>query len=142
MNILKPKRPKGADWKFLRPFSESENFGYGGEVWFYPPQRLHVISCVEVANDLGDLDLGPQYHVSVSRVPNQRCTRNEARFVQKAFDMLDADEDNHVPGGFARNFWMPVADKYKGHVCPCKDTETAFKENKGDYIWRGINNIK
>lgn len=138
MNVLKPKRPKGAGWEFLWPYPESQNFGYGGEVWFYPEQRLLVISCVEVTNDLDDVALGPQYHISASKQPHQRCTRNEARFVQKAFGMLDADEDNHVPNGIVRNFWMPVADKYKGHVCPCKDTETAFKENKGDYVWRGI----
>lgn len=137
-NIIKPKQPKGAGWQFIRPYDESENFGYGGEVWRYPQQRLQVITAVEVASHAENIELGPEYHVSASKYPNQRCTRNEARFVLKAFDMLDADEDNHVPGGFVRNFWLPVAEKYRGFVCPCKDTETAFKENKGDFIWRGF----
>jgi hypothetical protein len=54
--------------------------------------------------------------------------------------MQDSDEDNHVPGGFVRNFWKPVAEKLIGHVCPCKDNEPEMAENKGDFVWRGITN--
>ena len=27
-------------------------------------------------------------------------------------------EDNHVPGGFVRNFWRPVADRFSGYGHP------------------------
>jgi len=99
------------------------------------------MSAVEVARDPDDIEKGPEYHVSVSKNIGgivMRASRNEARFVIKAFDMLDADEDNHVPGGQVRNFWKPVAENLIGHVCPCKEEEPAMVEDKGDYIWRGI----
>lgn len=31
-----------------------------------------------------------------------------------------------------------VADKYVGHECECKKSEPAIKEDKGDFIWRGV----
>ncbi len=137
-NIIQPKRPKpGSGWLKLQDMPSQFNSGYGGELWFYPPQQLTVISCVEVTREPGKLDLGPEYHVSVSR-NRRRCDRNEARFAMKAFGMQHADEDNHVPGGFVRNFWMPVAENLQGYVCPCKEEEPAMIEDKGDFVWRGI----
>ena len=47
-------------------------------------------------------------------------------------------EDNHVPGGFVRNFWRPVADRFSGYECACVATEPAIVEDKGDFVWRGI----
>jgi hypothetical protein len=136
--IIQPKRPaQGSGWIKVQDMPPDFNLGYGGEMWAYPPQHLCVISAVEAPRDPGQLDLGPQYHVSVSR-NQQRCNRNEARFAMKAFGMLDAEEDNHVPGGFVRNFWMPVADRFVGYVCPCVDDEPAMVEDKGDFVWRGI----
>lgn len=92
---------------------------------------FRVISAVEVVGS------GPEYHISVS-YKGGRCTRNQSGYVLKAFGMTDAIEDNHVPGGYVRNYWLPVADKYKGVECDCVDTETAISEDKGDYIWRGV----
>jgi len=54
----------------------------------------------------------------------------------RQFDAEGAEEDNHVPYGFVRNFWLPVNQSLIGFECPCKATEPVMKENKGDYIWR------
>ena len=136
-SIIKPKRPTGIGWVFGGKTSPEISLGYDGEYWFFPSAGITVISAVEVAYDPGDIEKGPEYHVSVSQ-NRSRIDRNGARFVLKAFDMLDADEDNHVPGGFVRNYWMPVAENLRGNICPCKDEEPAMVEDKGDFIWRGI----
>ena len=136
--IIQPKEPSGGDWERGSEAPAHVTFGYPGWYWFYPKQGIAVISAVEVTNDPDDIVTGPHYHISISKKGRQRCTRNESRFVVKVFGMQDADEDNHVPGGFVRNFWQPVAEKFIGHVCPCKDEETAIIEDKGDFVWRGI----
>ena len=136
-SIIQPKRPNGEGWVFGGNTPASVTLGYEGEYWLYPSEGITVISAVEVARDPGDIEKGPEYHVSVSQ-NRARIDRNGTRFVLKAFDMTDADEDNHVPNGFVRNFWMPVAEHLRGHVCPCKNEEPAMVEDKGDFIWRGI----
>lgn len=136
-SIIKPKAPKGSGWIDGGQPSSAFTLGYEGRYWLYPERGLMVISAVEVARDPDDIDKGPEYHVSVSR-NGGRCDRNDARFVLKAFGMEDSDEDNHVPGGFVRNFWKPVAENLAGHVCPCKDHEPSMVEDKGDFVWRGI----
>jgi len=136
-SIIKPKRPTGTGWVDGGPTPSTFTFGYPGQYWFFPERGIAVISAVEVASDKDDIDKGPEYHISISR-NGGRCDRNESRFVLKAFDMQDSDEDNHVPGGFVRNFWKPVAEKFIGHVCPCKDNEPAVVEDKGDFVWRGV----
>ncbi len=136
-SVIKPKAPKGPGWVDGGPTPPEVSLGYESRYWLYPAQGITVISAVEVARDPGDIDKGPEYHISISR-NRQRCTRNEARFVLRAFDMEDSDEDNHVPGGFVRNFWMPVAERLRGYVCPCKDDEPAMVEDRGEFVWRGI----
>ena len=136
-SVIKPKTPSGKGWVKGSEVPTICTMGYEAYYWFYEDQGLNVISALEVVNDPDDIDKGPEYHVSVSKTGG-RCTRNEARFVLKAFGMQDSEEDNHVPGGFVRNFWMPVAEKYIGHECPCKENEPAMIEDKGDFIWRGI----
>ncbi|AHC47973.1 hypothetical protein AX27061_3513 [Achromobacter xylosoxidans NBRC 15126 = ATCC 27061] len=54
------------------------------------------------------------------------------------FDLIDANEDNHVPSGRVRNFWRPVADRWAGYECPCQENEPAMREDKGDFVWRGV----
>jgi hypothetical protein len=127
-SIIKPKAPKGEGWKFIQPF---DSHGYDGAAYQHLKTGLCVISCVEVAEE----KLGPEFHVSVSKM-GQRCSSEEAAWVVEQFDMLGADEDNHVPFGKVRNFWKPVAEKLHGYVCPCENDEQAIKEDKGDYVWR------
>lgn len=140
-SIIKPLEPKGDGWRCLGRVPPQFTMGYEGYYWLHDERRLSVMSCVEVANDPDDIDKGPEYHVSITRFVNHspaRCDRNDARFAIKAFGLEGADEDNHVPGGKARNYWMPVAESLRGHVCPCKDEEPAMVEDKGDYVWRGL----
>lgn len=68
----------------------------------------------------------------------RRCTSAEASFVLHHFGLEDAREDNHVPSGMVRNFWRPVNDNLSGYECPCVDEEPAMREDKGDFIWRGV----
>lgn len=136
-SVIRPKEPKGAGWIHEGLADERFTLGYEGHIWFFAEQGISVISAVEVAHDPKDIDKGPEYHISISR-SGGRCTRNEARFVCKDFGMTDAEEDNHVPNGFVRNFWMPVAENLIGHQCHCKDEEPAMVEDKGDFVWRGI----
>lgn len=137
-SVIRPKKPKSKGWIQADPPPLWATLGYAREVWYFPERGLLVISAVEVAHDFNDIDKGPEYHVSVSKSGGQRCTSNEAKFVCKAFRMVEADEDNHTPYGVVRNFWKPVAEKFIGHVCLCKDEEPAMVEDKGDYVWRGI----
>lgn len=137
--IIKPLRPNGEHWRYVGPVNPMFTLGYEGQYWHFPPLGLFVISAVEAVNP-EEVDLGPEYHVSVTKRDKndkiKRCTRHEADFIVKAFGLENADEDNHVPGGQVRNFWLPVADPLRGYVCPCKDTETAIKDKKNDYEWR------
>lgn len=135
-SIIRPKRPTGSGWAEMGQAPAFVTNGFEGYYWAHTSGLL-VISAVEVAHDPGDIDKGPEYHISISK-HGGRCDSNEARFVLEAFGMLDADEDNHVPFGKVRNFWRPVAEPLIGHECACKDEEPAIKEDKGDYIWRGI----
>lgn len=136
-SIIKPKTPTGVGWESLGQTPQMFTMGYAGETWVYQRQQIVVISAVEVATDTDGSSKGPEYHVSISRAGG-RCTRNEARFVQKAFGMQDAEEDNHVPNGYVRNFWLPVAEHLTGLECKCKATEPVMREDKGDFEWRGL----
>lgn len=140
-SIIKPKSPKGDGWKYCGKTPDLTGNGFEITTWYYPEQGFFVLSAVEVAHDPNDIEKGPEYHVSVSNRKTRtpvRVDRNGARFVQKAFDMEDAIEDNHVPYGVVRNFWKPVNENLVGHVCPCQDEEPAMVEDKGDFIWRGV----
>jgi hypothetical protein len=109
-----------------------------GRGYFHAERSLSVISAVEVVDD-GEIDKGPEYHISVSRqtpAGPQRCTSDAARFVLKQFGLDGAEEDNHVPYGVVRNFWRPVADRFVGLECECKAEEPAIVEDKGDFVWR------
>lgn len=137
-SIIKPKKPKGAKWIYQGPAPGSVTMGYEGHYWEHSEQGITVISALEVVGPgPDDIAKGPEYHISISK-NGGRCSRNEARHVCKAFGMQAAEEDNHVPGGFVRNFWMPVNENLIGQECPCKDSEPVMREDKGDFEWRGI----
>jgi hypothetical protein len=132
-SVIQPKKPKGNDWELIQ---RGELYGY--ENFAYRHQSgLCVISAVEVASDHDDIDRGPEYHISISKL-GRRCTSQEAKWVIRQFDAEGAEEDNHVPHGIVRNFWLPVAQKLIGVECPCKATEPVIREDKGDYIWRPV----
>lgn len=109
-------------------------FGYPLRAFMHDESGLSVLSAVEVVND--EQANGPEYHISISKGGTRRCDSNEAAWVLKQFALEGAEEDNHVPSGVVRNFWRTVAEPLIGKECECKDTETAIKEDKGDFIWR------
>lgn len=139
-SIIKPKWPDAPGWtiaNWWRCPPELAALGYPIEAWEHAGNRLLVLSAVEVAHEPGQLELGPEYHLSMSHY-GARCSTADALWVLAQFDLLDAKEDNHVPSGQVRNFWRPVADNLSGYECPCTDEEPAVREDKGDFVWRGI----
>lgn len=137
-SIIQPKEPRGSGWSRGPEAPTQYTLGYPGRYWFHKTTGLVVISAVEVAKDPHDLDKGPEYHVSVSKRSHRRASSAECSFVIRAFGIQGAEEDNHVPFGIVRNFWLPVAENLIGHECPCKATEPAIVEDKGEYIWRAL----
>lgn len=131
-SVVRPKKPNKKQWICRGLAPTLATLGYPGFIWFHRDRQLQVISAVENTDE----GVGPMYHVSVSR-NRKRCSRADAKMVLKHFDMEDADEDNHVPGGVVRNFFKPVADHLSGYECPCKETEPKMVEDKGEFIWRG-----
>lgn len=136
LSIIQPKQPKGQGWS--QEDASALQSSYPLQAWAHE-SGIFCLSAVEVADEEGQPKLGPEYHLSISK-SGQRCTSAEASFALNAFDLNDAKEDNHVPSGKVRNFWRPVADNLSGYECPCKDEEPAIREDKGDYVWRGVTN--
>lgn len=127
--IIQPKRPTSLDWRFLDRIRV--HLGFPAERWV--SRFGHVgVTAVETPDDPGGVNLGPEYHVSIS-YRGGRVPADEVPELLRVWDMEGADEDNHV-GGIARHFWKVVAAQYAGYVCPCKEDEHAITE--GDYVWR------
>lgn len=136
-SIIKPMRPVAAGWS--GPVDMSAQHRWPTEAWFHVEHQLQVFSAVEVASDkegLGPAE--PHYHISISRLVRdhapERCSLTHAMWALEQFNLPEALEDNHVPGGVVRNFWRPVADRLVGRECSCIATEEAVVE--GDYVWR------
>lgn len=141
-SVIRPKKPKTSGWVPVPEWQQERKHielvcDYPSEAWLHRSSGIYVISSVEVAKEEGQPDLGPEYHVSISR-NGQRCTAGDALWALACFELHDAKEDNHVPSGIARNFWRPVADRLSGYECACQDEEPAIREDKGDYVWRGV----
>ena len=138
-SIVQPKTPTGPGWERVHNPNNAllDSLGYPHATWVHAGNCMFAISAVEVATDPGRPALGPEYHLSISR-QGERCTTADALWVLAQFDLLDAKEDNHVPSGRVRNWWRPVADHLSGYECPCTDEEPAVREDKGDYVWRGV----
>ena len=135
-SIIKPLRPKPDIFWIELKCHQDFTCGYAG-LAFQHNEGFFAISAVEVPNiEAGSEPLGPEYHLSISK-SGKRCSSGDAQWVLKQFGMEGATEDNHVPHGFVRNFWKPVAESKIGYECPCIDNEPAIKEDKGDFIWRG-----
>ncbi|AQV94798.1 hypothetical protein BJN34_12995 [Cupriavidus necator] len=146
-SIIKPKRPTGSGWiretgPAIEAIMRAAAMGFVCEAWVHPETGIATFSAVEVAHDPSQADLGPEYHLSISknnrRGGTARTTSAEALWCLAQFDLIDAKEDNHVPHGLVRNFWRPVADQLSGYECPCTGDEPAMREDKGDYVWRGV----
>ena len=139
LSVVPPKQPNGPGWTKLSNPSAAQlaSLGYPFQTWRHIKNEVFAISAVEVAHDPGAPDLGPEYHLSLSK-NGERLSSADALWALAQFDLTDAKEDNHVPGGKVRNFWRPVADRLSGFECPCADAEPVMREDKGDYVWRGL----
>lgn len=137
-SAVAPRRPAADGWTRIHGVRlPLEELGFPYEIWMHRESGLGVINALEVAVDPGQPSLGPEWHLSVS-LGGERCTSDDAQWVLGQFDLTDAKEDNHVPSGRVRNFWRPVADPLAGIECKCVDDEPAVREDKGDYVWRGV----
>lgn len=141
-SVIQPKQPDASQQGWSRDSAwicppELAALSYPVEAWRHT-SGLFVLSAVERVDAVpGEPDIGPEYHLSMS-MNGQRCSSADALFVCAAFALSDAKEDNHVPSGRVRNFWRPVADPLSGYECPCVDDEPAMREDKGDFVWRGL----
>lgn len=101
------------------------------------PDGFTVISSVEYVSEPAP---SWQWHISVSRrgpdgQPRVASDAEVAR-VLADFDMVGAEEDNHVAHGRVRNFWLPVPPELRGVPCTCKETEEPHQV--GTYVWRDV----
>jgi hypothetical protein len=76
----------------------------------------------------GSGDVVPQWHVSLTR-NGKRPHLTDVRAVLRAFDLREAEEDNHYPGN-ARHFWLPVDPRCRV-ACECKAEEALVVEADG-----------
>lgn len=139
-SIVQPKRPIVQGWRqatWWKCPPQLAELGYPVMAYEHPSSCLFVLSALEVAHEPGKPSLGPEYHLSVT-MNGARCSASDALFALHSFGLADAKEDNHVPSGRVRNFWRPVADSLSGYECPCVDEEPAIREDKGDFVWRGV----
>ena len=125
-SLIKPKEPISSAWK---KYDARLKTRYPHQGWIHPVYKIAVISAVEVP----DPSIGPEYHLSVSRM-GKRCTASQGEFAKKQFGMVDANEDNH--SGILRSYWMPVAEDKRGVNCECEKHEAAVVD--GDFTWRPL----
>lgn len=141
-SINKPLHPPGSGWVQCSALDARVTLGFESENWYHWPSVLYACSAVELVAAEGGFDKGPEIHVCISVQPMNRapgrCTTPDALWVCAQFDLLDAEEDNHVPNGFVRNFWRPVVNRLFGLECAWKDDEPAVVDDKGDFIRRRI----
>jgi len=79
----------------------------------------------------GSGDVIPQWLVSVTK-RGKRPTDAEVERALEAFDMTEAEEDNHGPGN-SRSFFL-VVDPARRVDCECKVDEAVVTETDG-YKW-------
>jgi hypothetical protein len=126
-----PRRePRGGDWEIGLVL-------VGATQWINQAKRLVVLSSVQLGAEPAP---GPCWHVSVVSTTRAgfACVAPDAAvdLVRRDFDLLGAEEDNHVPHGKARNLWLPVRHEHQGVECSCKEDETPHRD--GAYVWRDV----
>jgi len=140
--ILEPLRPRGKGWEPWPVLNvEPVRQAYAIERWYHRGHEMQVMSGIEVSTEMaGFIPATPHYHISISKLRYRdrpkRCSSADARWALEEFGADGALEDNHVPSGIVRNFWMPVAQDKIGKECACTETEPRIVEDKGDYVWR------
>lgn len=127
---LSPAVPPGFPWAHMgagacRRATEQ----IGAESHGYSLGAIRVISSAENAEYRGLIV--PHNHVSVSVALDRRPTDFEMALVRSAFDLADAEEDNHQPGRI-RNLFLPLhLPRGTTGTCDCKSDETEVIEADG-----------
>jgi hypothetical protein len=99
-----------------------------GSMWQQGPVR--VISSIDFAKYPRGEAFGPQWHVSAAIEGGlRRPSAVEMLRVRRAFNMLEAEEDNHEPGN-ARHLFL-VCDPALRVACECKEDEVLVTEPDG-----------
>lgn len=130
---LSPARP-GLDLGWRHAFEsqcQKISVAIGGETHAYQLGGIRVLSSREMAEYQGVVC--PHNHVSVSvdSCFSHRPTDADMAKVRAAFDMEDAEEDNHQPGRI-RNLFLPLhLPRGTTGVCDCKSDETVVTELDG-----------
>jgi hypothetical protein len=130
---VQPREPIGLGWRRVGNVRDPHGVELHG--WLHLTTRTQVVTAVAVAEQPRSGTAGPQWHVSIvdrSMPEPLRPTSLQVALARCAFDMLEAEEDNHHPGN-ARHFWLPV-DPTERVDCECKSTETTVEEADG-YRW-------
>lgn len=110
--------------------------------WDLPGEVAHIWrnDRLGVVSGFGDMEyqgiVVPHFHVSASVIGHdRRPTNDELAVVRKAFDMEDAEEDNHHPGRI-RNLFRPVhLPRGTAGICDCKANEETVTEADG-FQWQ------
>jgi hypothetical protein len=125
--------------------------GDGDWVWRHMPERscrrisdflktethayqrgfVRVLSSAEMAEYQGVIVPHNHVTVSVDEMLGRRPKDSEMAEVRLAFDMEDAEEDNHQPGRI-RNLFLPLhLPRGTTGICDCKSDETVVVEPDG-----------
>jgi len=130
-DALRRRAPRSGEWELVAVWP-------GGTRWLNVSHRISVLSSV---SNVDEPDPGPQWHVSVALVDalGAPAVAPDAavKLVRENFDMLAAEEDNHVPNGRVRNLWLPIRTALVGVPCSCKAEEEPH-EGEGGYVWRDV----
>ncbi len=141
-SVIQPLAPKdAAAWVCLGDVRQVLRSPFPVMGYQHPEFFLQVFSAVEVVNDPKErIPKGPEYHISIVRRVGgnkpTRCSAAEAKWVLEQFGLDGWEEDNHTPGGQARNFWRPVAEPLVGLECACRNEENVLVED--DYTSRPL----
>lgn len=121
-------RPTARGWVYIGPTLID-----GVRALVFERKRIRVLSSMHsrAKYPVGD-GAGPQWHISVSRIPGHRASAREVGIALRAFGMSGAEEDNHHPG-VARHYWLPVDPAFRVG-CECKVEEVTIVEPDG-YSW-------
>ncbi len=128
-----PRRPRGDGWtEIVSPLQ-------GATMWTH-------ITGVKASSSVDDVNGdGPTWHVGVTQRSASGATvragRTAMRLARWAFDMKEAEEDNHGPVRVLRSLWLPV-DPARRKPCACKAetpeevSEAGAPGDRDAYVWR------
>jgi hypothetical protein len=125
------KRPTEGAWTRIAKRGNAELFQHCiADLWVL--STVDFIPVTEGGN-------GWEYHISICKLRRGRptvATDDQARLALRAFGMLAAGEDNHTPGGVARNFWLPVNGSALHCDCLAAEEPRPMGDGTTGAVWR------